>query len=81
MNHMNYISVNAQFSISTEEAVKLKFENRLDDIVKDNLARKLMFEIIENNLLDLQSIENNLNNFSHIPEITFKAKLLVCKEK
>ena len=78
---MNITQVNAQFTILTEEAVRLKFENRLDDIIKHHLARKLVSEIIENNLLDMQSIENKLNNYSYRPEITFKAKLLVCKEK
>ena len=76
---MNITQVNAQFTILTEEAVRLKFENKLDDIVKHHLARKLVYEIIENNLLDMQSIWNKLNNYSHRPEITIKAKLLVYK--
>lgn len=77
MNHMNYISVNAQFSISTEEAVKLKFENRLDDIVKDNLARKLAEEILENNLLTIHSVKSIHSNY----ETLFNASLLVQIDK
>ena len=76
---MNIVKVYAEFTIPTEEAVRLKFENKLDDIVKHHLARKLVSEIIENNLLDMQSIGNKLNNYSHKPEITIKAKLLVYK--
>ena len=77
MNHMNYISVNAQFSIRTEEAVKLKFENRLDDIVKDNLARKLAEEILENDLLTIHSVKSIHSNY----ETLFNASLLVQIDK
>ena len=76
---MNVTAVNAQFTLSTEEVVRLKFENKLDDIIKHHLARKLVSEIIENNLLDMHSIENRHSNYSHRPEITFKAKLFIHK--
>ena len=54
---MNVTAVNAQFTMSTEEAIRLKFENKLDDIVKHNLAQSLASEILENNLLDSQTTE------------------------
>ena len=46
-----------------------------------NEVEQVEVEIIENNLLDMQSIENEYGNYNYRPEITFKAKLLVCKEK
>ena len=55
---MNVTAVSAKFSISTEEAIRLKFENKLDDIVKHNLAQSLASEILENNLLDSQTTEH-----------------------
>ena len=76
---MNVTAVNAQFTMRTEEVIRLKFENSIDDIVKHHLAKNLVSEIIESNLLDMQSIGNKLNNYSHRPEITIKAKLLVYK--
>lgn len=78
---MNITQVNARFTIPTEDVVRLKFENRLDNTLKHHLARKLVFEIIENNLLDLSSIENKHRNYGPRTETTFIAKLLVCKEK
>lgn len=55
---MNVTAVNAQFTMSTEEVIRLKFENKLDDIVKHNLAQSLASEILENNLLDLLTTDN-----------------------
>ena len=55
---MNVTAVNAQFTMSTEEVIRLKFENKLDDIVKYNLAQSLASEILENNLLDLLTTDN-----------------------
>ena len=55
---MNVTAVSAKFSMSTEEAIRLKFENKLDDIVKHNLAQSLASDIIANSLLDIQSNEH-----------------------
>lgn len=73
---MNTRVFNAQFSISTEEAIRLKFENELDDIVKHNLAKKLVEEIIKNDLLNIHSVKSIHNNY----ETLFNASLLVCKQ-
>ena len=74
---MNTMVVNAQFSISTKEAIKRKFENRLDDIVKHNLARKLVEEIIENDLLNIHYAKSMHSNY----ETLFNASLLVQIDK
>ena len=71
---MDFTIVKAQFSISTEEAIRLKFENKLDDIVKQNLARKLAFEILESGLLDVKPNENKYGNY----ETVFEGTLFVC---
>ena len=73
---MNTMVVNAQFSIPTKEAIKLKFENELDDIVKHNLAKKLVEVIIENDLLNIHSVKIVHNNY----ETLFNATLLVYKQ-
>ena len=73
---MNTIVVKAHFSISTEDAIRLKFENKLDDIVKHNLARKLADEILENDLLTIHSVKSIHSNY----ETLFNATLLVYKQ-
>ena len=75
---MNITQVNAQFSISTEEALRLKFENKLDDIVKHNLAIKLAYEILENNLLDLRTTDNTALLKYAKDETVFQGSLSIC---
>ncbi len=77
---MNVTAVKAQFTMRTEEVIRLKFENSLDDIIKHHLAKKLVSEIIESGLLSVYSIENKLNDSWIGPETVFKASLLVFKE-
>ena len=78
---MNVTAINAQFTMGTEEVIRLKFENSLDDIVKHRLAKNLVSEIIESNLLSIHSIENKPNDSWLGHETIFKASLLVFKEK
>ena len=71
---MNVTSVRAEFSMSTEDIIRLKFENKLDNIVKQNLVRKLAFEILERGLLDVKLIENKYDNYQTV----FEGTLFVC---
>lgn len=67
---MNVTAISAKFTLPTEEAIRLKFDNRLDDIVKQNLVRKLAFEILESGVLDVQRIENKYGNYETVFEGT-----------
>ena len=66
----NLTAVKARFNIPTDKAVRLKFEDKLDEVVKYNLAQSLVSEIIAGGLLDIQSQENNYGTYQTVFEGT-----------
>lgn len=45
----------AEFAISQQEAVKLKFEGILDDIVKSKLSQQLIEELFKSDYIQIET--------------------------
>lgn len=45
----------AEFAISQQEAVKLQFEGRLDDIAKSKLSQQLVEELFKSDYIQIET--------------------------
>jgi hypothetical protein len=74
-------TITSSFKLNTKEAIKLKFENKLDSLVKRILTEQLVKEIIDSNCIEIIKHEPIPNSLHYISpsSITFVARVNVEK--
>lgn len=71
----------AEFAISQQEAVKLKFEGRLDDIVKSKLSQQLIEKLFKSNYIQIESELHQHFEGIHTPVVIVRATIKADKPK